>query len=223
MVGHDETSPTGSGFTGTTVAAASGANITVSGVSIQDDSHIQATLTPTNSQAGGGNQGITVSANGHRSSTNFFGQLPTSVSVQGTPVIIADGTSGGCVAPQNFGIEIDIKYQVLDQQSPAQSIQSSNMTPFETDTTQGNTASGDVCQGSPVADCTLKTQADGTWHDAPVGICLNNPQSDIQVKQVISMIVGSTQYEVRTNNYVEAGTSNGRGSITNNVDIKVSR
>ena len=137
--------------------------------------------------------------------------------------MIADGAAGGCVAPQNVGIEIDIKYQVLDQESTPQAIQSSSMTPFEVDTVQGNTGSGDVCSNSPVADCTLTTQSDGTWHDAPVGICLNSPQSGIDIKQVISMIVGSVMYQVRTNNFVDAGTSNGHGSITNNADINVSR
>lgn len=215
---------TGAGFT-SSASINAGSNIVVSQISFVSSTQMTAIFTPTNSASVGGNQTVTITVNGQTSnSQNFYNQVPTSISVQGSPVIIADGAPGGCVAPQNIGIEIDIKYQVLDQQSTPQAIQSSSMTPFEDDNVQGGpTASGNICQTSPVADCTITTQADGTWHDAPVGLCLISPQSNIDVKQVISMVVGSTKYPVRTNNYVEAGTSNGHGSVTNNADINISR
>lgn len=49
----------GSGFTGATVGPAPGANIAVSSVTVNSDMEITATLTPRNSNSGGGNQAIT--------------------------------------------------------------------------------------------------------------------------------------------------------------------
>jgi len=213
---------TGKGFTGATVSAAQGANIGVSNVNVVDDMHIKVTLTPTNSTAGGGNQAIVVTANQQPASTNFFGQIPTSLTIPpaNQPVVIADGAPAGCTAGQNIGIKIDITYQVLDQNS--RPIQSSNMAAWEDDTTQGRPASGWTCP-SQAPDCTRNTQTDGTYHDAPVGICLFSSQTNIPVQQIISMFVGNSKYTVRTNNFVEGGTSPGHGSITNNGDINVSR
>jgi hypothetical protein len=96
------------------------------------------------------------------------------------------------------------------------------MTPYEDDTFPTGTSSGDTCTNSPVADCTLTTASNGTYHDAPVGACasqtLNYPET-----QAISMIVGSTKYAVRTNNFTITSSSSGHGTITNGVDINVTR
>ena len=212
----------GMGFTGASVTGST--NLALSQVSIKDDQTITATVTPTNSSSGGGNQSITVTVTGFSpASTNFFGQIPSSVIVSGSPVSIADGAAGGCPTNQNVGISIDIKYQVLDQQSPPQAIQSSSMIPFEDDTFEGGAQqSGNTCPSS-VPDCTVNTNADGTYHDAPVQICLFAPQT-VTETQVISMKVGTTgKYTVRTNNFTKSGTSSGHGSITNGADINSSR
>jgi hypothetical protein len=213
---------TGTNFaSGASVSA--GSNISVSNVSVSSSTQITATFTPTNSSSAGGNQGITVSVGGQTSnSKNFYDQVPTALQVVGTPATIATGSPGGCTTSYNFGIEIDIEYQVLDQESPAQGIQSSAMTPWEDDTFPTGSSSGDTCANSPVADCTLTTASNGTYHDAPVGACVSQVFSTSET-QAISMIVGSAKYAVRTNNITINSSSSGHGTVTNGSDINVTR
>jgi hypothetical protein len=124
---------TGTGFaSGATVNA--GSNISVSNVSISSATKITATFTPTNSASAGGNQAVTVTAGGETSgSQNFFVQIPTKLNVLSVSVL-PDGPSppSGCPASLNYGIMVDIQYQVLDQASNA--INSAVMTPHETGT-----------------------------------------------------------------------------------------
>jgi hypothetical protein len=213
---------TGTNFaSGATVSA--GSNISVSNPSVSSSTQITATFTPTNSSSAGGNQAVTVTVGGQASnSKNFFDQVPTALQVVGTPATIATGSPGGCTTSQNFGIKIDIQCQVLDQESPAQAIQSNGMTPYEKDTFAMGSSSGDTCADSPVADCTLTTASSGTYHDAPVGACSSATLNYSEI-QAISMIVGSTNYAVRTNNLTVTSSSSGHGSLTNGSDINVSR
>lgn len=214
-------------ITGTYFAAGAsvnaGSNISVSNVSVGSSTQINATFTPTNSSSAGGNQAVTVSVGSQKSnSANFFDQISTALEVVGTPATIATGNPGGSTTNSNFGIEIDIEYQVLDQESLAQTIQSSGMTPYENDTFPTGTSSGDTCPSS-VADCTVTTASNGTYHDAPVGACVAQATLNYSETQAINMIVGSTKYAVRTNNFTITSSSSGHGAITNGVDINVTR
>lgn len=224
LVGTDTSvTITGAGFTSGATPNA-GSNVGVSNISVLSTTQIRATFTPTNSSSAGGSQTVTVTAGGVQSGpgVTFYSQIPSSLTVVGTPAIIGDGSPGGCTAG-DFGIRIDIKYQVFDQQTPAQTIQSSNMIPFEDDTFPNGTQSGDTCANSPVPDCTLNTASDGTYHDAPVGFCNSGPLSNFTETQKISMLIGSVKYQVRTNNFTMNSSSSGHGSITNGGDINRSR
>ena len=214
---------TGTGFaSGATVNA--GANISVSQITVKSSTQITATFTPTNSSSAGGNQGVTVSVPGSQpsNSQNFYDQVPTALQVVGTPVTLATGSAGGCTSAVNFGIKIDIEYQVLDQESPAQAVQSSAMTPYEDDTFPTGPQSGDTCPSS-VADCTVTTASNGTYHDAPVGACSSQAVTNYTETQAISMLVGSAKYAVRTNNFTINSSSSGHGTISNGGDIQVTR
>ncbi len=207
------TNPTVSAGAGISVTInASSPSCTNSPTTICANFAISSSITP-------GNQGVTVtntvSGTSSTPPTNFFIQVPTSLSVMGVTVL-ADGSSGACQSA-DCGIRVDVKYQVLDQQSPPQPIRSTSMSPFET----VGGSSGNICPSS-VADCTPNTASDGTWHDAPVGFC-NSVPATLNVNQIISMVIGATKYQVRTNNYVESSTQSGQGSITNNNDILAMR
>lgn len=177
-----------------------GSNISVSNVSVTSSTQITAMFTPTNSASAGGNQGVTVTVNNQTSSpVNWYIQIPTSLSVLSDP-IIPTGSPGGCTATADYGIRIDIKYQTFDQQTPAQTIASTNMIPFEDDVFPSDPRSGNICPSS-VPDCTLNTAADGSWHDAPVGSCFIVGPTETSFSQTISMLVGAMKYQVRVNNY----------------------
>lgn len=103
----------GAGFTGATVSPAQGTNIAVSNVTVQSDSEITATLTPTNSISGGGNQAITVTANGLTASTNFFGQVPSHFVPFNQPLLGAPNGLGP-VTPITNGSVLNLAGQVVN-------------------------------------------------------------------------------------------------------------
>lgn len=212
----------GAGFaTGASVNA--GANIAVSNISVSSSTQITATFTPANAASAGGNQTVTVTVNGLTSSSQtFFVQIPTSLSVISIPVI-TDGSPGGCTAATDFGISIDVKYQVLDQESPPQAIQSTNMTPFEDDTFPGNIQRSNNTCPSSVPDCTVNTASDGSYHDAPVGACNSVALSNYTETQIISILVGSAKYQVRNHSLTINSSQSGHGTISDGIDINVTR
>jgi hypothetical protein len=155
-------------------------------------------------------------------------QLPTSLSVLNVAVLPdGPGPPDGCPGSQNYGIKIDIKYQVLDQNGTA--IQSAGMTPHENGTffTGGSYDSniGPVT-GYPTSSAT--TAADGTFHDVPLGICQSLPIAGLTAVQHITIIMpdGSAP-GVRTQTFTVTapGTQSfGHGSISNSIgDISAKR
>ncbi len=213
----------GAGFaSGATIQA--GPNITVSNISISSSAVITATFTIQNSSDSGGKWNVNVTSGSQTTnSQTFFVQLPQSLQVLSTS-ILPTGTTGdfGC-GPSvggDFGIGLDVKYQVLDQQSPPQAIANSTMVPHETADLLPP-IDGDICP-SRVSTCTHTTAPDGTWHDAPLEACFNKPFS-ISFSQTISMIVGTVRYTVRTNDITISSTGSGHGSISNGSDISRTR
>ncbi len=165
-------------------------------------------------------------------------QVPTSLSVLSVVVLPnGSGPPNGCPGSMNYGIEVDIKYQVLDQSSPTpKAIRSSGMTPHENGTFYtGGTFNNNVgpTPGYPTSSAT--TASDGTFHDVPQGLCsaLPTPSGGYTASQTLTMIIGSNSYTVRSQSLtVTAATANsfGHGTITNSIsspgtgsDISASR
>ena len=93
----------------------------------------------------------------------------------------------------NYGIVIDVKYQVLDANSNP--INYSSMEPFETGVSfLGATLNNDVGP-SRISTTSKFTAGDGTFHDAPFGVCQNLPFTSGQTKsatQNLSIILGGS-------------------------------
>jgi hypothetical protein len=148
-------------------------------------------------------------------------QKPASLSVLSVS-ILPTGTTGdrGCLPNQDFGIDLDVKYQVLDQDQ--QPLKNATMVPHEHVVhSTGDVVDVDICP-SRISTCTHTTQADGTFHDAPYGVCADIPFVH-SWKQDITMILNGTSYAVRTNNVGISSSSSGHGSISNGGDIQKSR
>jgi len=146
-------------------------------------------------------------------------QVPTSLQFISVSVL-PDGTFGvhGCPGSAWSGIKVDIKYQVLDQQSPAQPIQSSNMTPHEKGTHfDGSSYDNNIGPVSGYPTSSATTASDGTFHDVPLGVCLSSTFSSLTATQNITMIVGSDSYAVRSQNWTATGTTAGHGTIKNSI------
>jgi hypothetical protein len=149
--------------------------------------------------------------------------VPTSLKVLSTSVL-ATGTTGnyGCLPSANDGIMIDVDYQVLDQETPAQPVQSSNMIPHETGRFMtGGTYSNNIGP-THISDTSEYTAANGTFHDAPVGTCGNFTFSGT-ITQNIQILIGSASYSVRSQSYTVSSSGVGHGKITNGSDVSASR
>jgi hypothetical protein len=128
----------------------------------------------------------------------------------------------GLALGKNYGIKIDIKYQVLDAAGAA--IQDANMTPHETGTffTGGN-FDLDIGPVAGYPTSSKNTATDGTFHDVPFGACSPLPISDpgLTATQNITIIMSNgTSYPVRSQNWTvtAAGTINfGHGEIKNAI------
>lgn len=204
---------TGSGFAqGATIQA--GTSITVSNVSVSSSTTITATFTIQNSVDAGGSWNVTVTSSGQTSNSKaFFVQIPTSLSVLSVNTI-ANGTQYGCTNTE-YGIHIDARYQVRDQNAAA--IQFAAMIPEE-----NVNGSGWVDIGPDAVMTTSFTDSDGTYHDAPVGIC-NAAAFSTTVTQAVRIEVNGGFYSVRTNSFTMSGSSSGHGSINNGSDINKTR
>ena len=212
----------GTGFSqGDSIQA--GPSITVSGISVSSSTALSATFTIENSSTAGGSWNISVKSSSGQTSNSktFFVQIPQSLQLISS-TILATGTTGdyGCTPSADFGIVLDLKYQVLDQQNPPQTISNAAMVPHET-ANLSPPIDQDICP-SRVSTCTHATAADGTWHDAPFGGCAAAAFST-SYTQNVTMIVGAKSYAVRTNNMSLSSSSAGHGSITNGSDINKSR
>ena len=205
---------TGHGFSsGSTTVSVAGSGISISSISVSSSTQMSATFTMA-STATSGNHGVTVTVASETSnSIDFFVQVPTSLS-KVSITTIADNATGGCVPPQNWGIIVDIKYQVLDQQTPtAVAIQSSSMEPQES---VDGSAYSDI-GGSALYTSTL-TRSDGTFDDAPIGLCATTNDYELHT-QVIRILVGSSTYPVRTNSWTYSTSGAGHGTMSNGSDL----
>ena len=210
----------GNGFaSGATVNAGSGITVTINSVSI---SEIQATFNISTS-APSGNHIVNVTSGGKTSNgVIFYVQVPSTLSVVSVAVL-PDGLGPpyGCPGSQNYGIMIDVKYQVRDQVGVA--ILSSAMRPHETGIHFNGSALDSDIGPSGWPNSTQFTAADGTFHDVPLGKCSNLPISNPgqTATQNITMILPSgVSYAVRsqTLTVVAHGSSSfGHGTITNSV------
>ena len=140
------------------------------------------------------------------------------------------GTTGdyGCNPSTDFGIQIAIVYQVLDQASPAHPIGSSAMLPQETFT---NVFYNGVHQAdSPlhnvgpthVSGTSSNTTDTGTFKDAPFGNCSDGTFT-LTLDQNLTIALGSISYPVRINSFATSSNSLGHGGISNSLDISASR
>lgn len=150
-------------------------------------------------------------------------QVPTSLSVISASVLPdGSGPPNGCPGSANYGIKIDIKYQVLDQNMAP--LQSSNMTPHEKGTffTGGNFDS-DIGPVSGYPTSSKNTAPDGTFHDVPFGACSNLPISNpgLTGTQNITIIMADgTTYPVRSQSWTvtaPGSASFGHGEIKNAI------
>jgi len=157
-------------------------------------------------------------------------QVPTSLRVVNVSVLPnGSGPPNGCPGSQNYGVKIDIKYQVLDQNGTP--IQSASMTPHENGTFfTGGGYDGNIgpVTGYPTSSAT--TAADGTFHDVPFGICQSLPISSpgLTATQHITIIMPDGSVPgVRTQTFTvtaPGSQSFGHGSISNSIgDISAQR
>lgn len=129
----------------------------------------------------------------------------------------------------NYGIAIDVKYNILSPTGTNVATTYVNMTPYEDvkyyvngvyDPPDKHSNIGPVTQYS---DSTLYAAEDGTFHDVPVSTCANFSFSNDSQIQEISVMIGNNFYQVRQQTWVMTGPSSGHGSITNNTDVNLTR
>jgi hypothetical protein len=224
---------TGVGFTTLpSINFTSGTGITVTYSSVSD-TQIQATFVVSQTASAGNHSFVVQNSQSLTSnSKNYYVQIPTSLSVLSVTVL-PDGPSppSGCNPSLNYGIKVDVKYRVLDQNSPGQAIQSANMTPHETGTFfTGGSFDGNIGPVSGYPTSSATTASDGTFHDVPLGVCSAFPISSpgVTASQTISMVLaGGTSYSVRSQNLTVSApgsASFGHGTITNSLsDISATR
>jgi hypothetical protein len=172
-------------------------------------------------------------------------QVPTSLKVLSVAVL-PTATSDtnptgdyGCL-PQpgsgqvgDWGIKIAITYQVMDQNAPAQPINSASMEPQETVTNTSFNGIPIVPDPIPTFDdigpsrisgTSQFTNSAGQFKDAPYGICYFQSFSSYNFTQKIQVLIGGNPSALlRTNVVVATSSAAGKGSITNGSDIVKSR
>jgi hypothetical protein len=162
----------GAGLTGATVSAGTGITVTVRSASsstVVADFAAASSATP-------GNHSVTITAGGQTSSpTNFFIQVPTKLSIiSGTDSTTAEascpvGSLTGC------GMHRSFTYQIMDQQTPAQPINTGSLQFWDVlQTTSPNNLgiSGylTTCPGN-TGPCGVTTSLDGRFQEANLGVC----------------------------------------------------
>jgi len=151
-------------------------------------------------------------------------QVPTSLFVLNVAVLSnGQGVSFGCSGLANYGIRVDIKYQVLDQNGNP--ILLANMPPPELGTFFNESGYDRNIGPTGFTNSTATTAADGTFHDAPLGGCANGAFSSLPDTQFITIIMpdGSAP-AVRGQTFTLTGQSAGHGTLNNSVsDISATR
>jgi len=127
-----------------------------------------------------------------------------------------------CPSASNYGISMDIHYQVMDNSSPPKALKSSKMRPQEYITWDDGTHMTDY---GNVVPSPYHTQSDGTFHDVPVADCHLSPFTNKHVTQLMRIYLPASGnvYPVRTNNWVFDSSGLGHGHGTNNNDVEKSR
>lgn len=219
----------GNGFgTNPTVQAGSGITVNVTSAS---NTQISANFVVANN-ASAGNHSVTVTAGGQQSeSKNFFVQVPTSLLFMSANVL-PDGPDppSGCPGSANYGIMIDLRWRVLDQNSPSNPILSANMIPHENGTfSDGTPFESDIGPKAGYPTSAKFTASDGSFHDVPLGLCLSVPISEpgrTSTQNITIIVPGGTSYLVRSQTWTvkaPGAASFGHGTITNGFDVSASR
>jgi len=152
-------------------------------------------------------------------------RVPTSLKFL-SAAVLQTGNQGdhGCLAGY-YGIMLDIKYQVLDQQTPAQAIQDATMVPHEHDVWYDGTTDDKDIGPSYVSTSSHTTRSDGTFDDAPLGLCkfvpFNTPYTS---SQDITILWKGQSYSVRHNDWQFSSTNLiNHGTVTNGNDVNVTQ
>ena len=221
---------TGTGFvSGSTSLSITGGFI--SGVTVQSSTTITANYL-IDDDASAGNHAVTVTVNGQSSTdpVNFYVQIPTSLNVLSVAIIPTQSGNGSvCTSGQNYGIQVAVQYQVLDQagdpivtddMEPQKTITNAvfnNGQPVDIRSTFGDLGPSDYPGTSQFTDTS------GRFLDAPYGFC-SNASTTFTFTQVIRIVaLNQNHYDVRTNNVSITSSSSGSGTITNGGDIQKSR
>ena len=164
--------------------------------------------------------------NNHQGSGGATVQVPTSLKFLSVTVL-PDGMTGavGCPSSNWYGIKVDIKYQVMDQNNPPNAIQSGAMIPHETGTLfSGTFYDNDIGPVPNYPTSGKYTAADGTFHDVPLGACANGAFSSLTATQTVTIIMpSSNSYFVRSQTWTVTGNNGvGHGTINNGTGSDVS-
>jgi hypothetical protein len=233
LVGDDSIQVTinGSGFDGSSTIT-SDCSITATIQSVTS-TQIVATLAIPDGDSGG-NANIYVAAQTQRSNgIAFYRQVPSNSSVISARALPAGTRYGldGC-DPGQYGIQIDVLYQVLDQQG--NTIKSSKMRPKEKDLSlvingvfEGDQQPNwvDVMGGtSQITAGRTYTDANGQFEDAPYGLCSSSPFTATYTQPLtVTVKDGLTFYPIRTNHVTQTSSVPNQGNIYNDSnDINVS-
>jgi hypothetical protein len=145
--------------------------------------------------------------------------------VKATIIQQGTGLQSGC-PPGDYGIEIDVDYQVMDKSGVP--IASANMEPQENvpGVTSGYQDIGGHQANYPQS--AKFTRADGTFDDVAVGTCPPLPVTTLtpfpHPTQSIQILLNGIAYPVRTNSYSYSTTNlPNHGTITNGKDINASQ
>jgi hypothetical protein len=218
----------GVGFiSGTSVNA--GSNIAVSSVSIVSSTQITATFTPTNSSSAGGNQAVTVTANGITSaSKNFFVQVPThfvrfdfppaAPGGIGPVVTITNGSVvnlvGTVFATGQCGVYRNFVFELVDQQTTPVPITAGTAVVTEV----FSNIVGGTGPTPSVNTLNLATQGENDVqslsHTAPSCLATNENES---LDMTWTAGVGSTTYPLATVVHITKGNFSGTLNVTSTI------
>jgi hypothetical protein len=158
---------------------------------------------------------------GNTKATKNYPQVPTSLQVV-TVTVLPTGTTGnsGCAPGADYGIKVDITYQVLDQAGSA--ISKSGMKPLEVVQFAGGSPAGPNPIGpTDNSNSSTTTANNGTFHDVPFGLC--SPSAITNATQLQIIYIDSVQQKVRQNAVTYNSSSSGHGSMSNGGDLNTSR
>ncbi len=172
-------------------------------VKTSDQTQIIATFTIDGKATPGKHTFTVADSRGPSDPQNFFVQIPASLEVKQVTVL-PDGPDppSGCPSSFPYGIEVDITYQVMDQDANPQAIRSTIMTPHEQGTLfKGDPFDNDIGPVTGFPTSSKTTAADGTFHDVPFGDCSKFPISlpgNTATQNITMIISNQPPYLVRS-------------------------